>query len=138
MSTDDAPLRALATRVRQRRETLGLKIEEAAKLAGFGSVNTWLNIEHARKVRGLSYARAEEVLGWVPGSFDQIRAGGEPSLRDGVDASTEQQVLDAIAAIKNPAMDWGGEDVREFMLRRAEAQLAQVREQAEQNRRVSG
>jgi hypothetical protein len=71
-------LEALATQVRQARQTAGISIDAAADSAGMSPV-TWGRVEKALPVRALSYAGVEKVLGWAPGSVAAILAGGEPA-----------------------------------------------------------
>jgi len=57
----------LGARVRRRRESLGLTIDQAAD-AGTISPVTWSRVELGRTVRGLSYGAVDTVLSWSEGA----------------------------------------------------------------------
>ncbi|MFI6290109.1 helix-turn-helix domain-containing protein [Nonomuraea sp. NPDC050790] len=81
MADDEHPdYAALARETKERRLTLGLSINAAAKAAGKMSPITWSNVEKARSARDLTYTRIERVLGWAPGSAVAVLAGGSPAL----------------------------------------------------------
>jgi transcriptional regulator with XRE-family HTH domain len=124
-------LQALGERVRHRREELGLTAEQAARAAGLGSIHTWLRIENGKPVRSLSYAAAERhVLRWQQGSCDRFLTSGEepqPVEPDGTAVSPEEKMLLVIAATQDPDIDWGDDDTREFVRRRALTILERIR-----------
>lgn len=70
---------ALGTRVRARREALGLTIDQAAARADNMSPTTWSRVEAGKTVRGLTYGGVDKVLRWVPGSCTRfLHEGVEP------------------------------------------------------------
>ncbi|MFC7720996.1 helix-turn-helix domain-containing protein [Nonomuraea recticatena] len=77
---------ALAKATRERRLTLGLSINAAAKAAHMSPI-TWSRVEAGKHVRELTYAAVERVLGWNSDSAAAVLAGGQPTL-----ASTEGPV----------------------------------------------
>lgn len=69
----------LGVRVRRRRESLGLTIDQAAD-AGTISPVTWSRVELGRTVRGLSYGAVDAVLSWAEGACKRFLADGtEPT-----------------------------------------------------------
>lgn len=79
MTTDDARRRSLGTLVRQRRELLGLSIDEAASRAPMGPT-TWTRVEQGKPVRGLTLPGIDRVLGWAENaSRDFLSGGPEPT-----------------------------------------------------------
>jgi len=66
--------------VRQRRDELGLSKDRAAAEAGVSPV-TWTRVEDGAKVRILTYAGVERVLGWRPGACESyLRRNDLPTL----------------------------------------------------------
>jgi transcriptional regulator with XRE-family HTH domain len=79
VTTDDARRRSLGTLVRQRRELLGLSIDEAASRAPMGPT-TWTRVEQGKRVRGLTLPGIDRVLGWAENaSRDFLSDGLEPT-----------------------------------------------------------
>ncbi|MFH8627822.1 hypothetical protein ACH4A8_39045 [Streptomyces vietnamensis] len=70
-------LDALAKAVKKRRIELGLGYKKAAKDAGIAP-DTWKRIETGQPVRELSYAKADPVLQWAPGSCMAVLEGKSP------------------------------------------------------------
>lgn len=76
----------LGKAMRLQRNRLGLKQADVAEAVGV-SARTILNYEKGRapgdgeEVPG-AYYRAEAVIGWAPGSVDDVLAGGDPTLLD--------------------------------------------------------
>lgn len=64
--------------IRARREALGLSQDQLAWLADV-SKTTIRNIEADRVDEARKWSQIEVVLGWQPGSLDQIKAGQQPS-----------------------------------------------------------
>ncbi len=69
--------------VRQRRESMGLSLNEIADRAGMHRT-TWSAIERAtgRAPEGYTLGRVESALGWTAGSANAILAGGDPLVSD--------------------------------------------------------
>lgn len=74
---------ALGRAVKRGREARRLSIDNAADAAPMSPV-TWSKVERGERVRGLTYAGIEKVLGWAPGSVDRIFDGGEPIVLQNV------------------------------------------------------
>lgn len=75
--TDEGRAR-LGRAVKSRREQRRLSIDNAADAAPMSPV-TWSKVERGERVRGLTYAGIEKVLGWLPGSVETVLDGGEPA-----------------------------------------------------------
>ncbi|MDX3328850.1 helix-turn-helix domain-containing protein [Streptomyces sp. ME02-6979-3A] len=73
------PTTRLAEHVKNRRLALNLARKRAAELAEM-SKDTWQRIEEGGKVRLMSVAKVDAVLGWAPGSAVGILEGREPIL----------------------------------------------------------
>ncbi|MER7517849.1 hypothetical protein [Streptomyces sp. NPDC126499] len=70
-------LDALAQAVKNRRIELHLGYKTAAKAAGIAP-DTWKRIETGQPVRELTYAKADPVLQWAPGSCVAVLEGRSP------------------------------------------------------------
>lgn len=68
--------------VRYRRVQMGYPTQKALADATGLSARVILKIEAAESVRGSSLAAVELALGWLPGSAERIKKGGEPVLTD--------------------------------------------------------
>ncbi|MFI9591091.1 helix-turn-helix domain-containing protein [Nonomuraea sp. NPDC052265] len=64
----------LAAAVKTRRQALGLSIKKAARLAPMSPI-TWTRVEEALRVRELTYAGVDRVLGWEQNTAATILYG---------------------------------------------------------------
>lgn len=69
----------LSERVRARLDELGLSIMEWKRRSGVSDA-TLRRIREGERFSVPKERAAERGLGWAPGSFDSVRAGGEPTL----------------------------------------------------------
>ncbi|MYR28652.1 MULTISPECIES: hypothetical protein [unclassified Streptomyces] len=97
MPTDDAHLKRLADRVKDRRLALNLARKRAAQMAGM-SKDTWYRIEDASPVRDMSYAKIDEPLQWAPGSARSVLEGREPIPVTPVEGAAPAQVAEVPSA----------------------------------------
>lgn len=121
--------------VRLRRVEKGLSQSAAADAAGIHR-NIWSNIEKATGTKQLDITRAavERVLDWAPGSFDAIHDGAEPTPRTAPPATIEDKLRAVIVAAEDPAIDWGDEDIRRLIIKKATDELARLRGTEPDNR----
>lgn len=82
VSTFDERRSRLGALMKQRRLELDLSKRSVSDKAGV-SINTYGRIEDGHPVRDISYSKIESVLGWPPGSAQEILAGSHESV-DGV------------------------------------------------------
>lgn len=158
MGADDDLRVRLGQLVGERRRSISLSISAAARAAGIDR-GTWTGLEKGlRETEEYNYSRIERVLGWQPGSIDQIMSGAEPSLSqpaEPVDEAAELAAnLDEIAndirlieqadlplSVKR-AMIREAERLRDRQLRErlslAERQAVERREQVETWLRLAG
>jgi hypothetical protein len=112
----------------------------AAKEAGV-SRPTWVAIEDATsEAQDTTLAGVEDALGWVRGSANAIRDGGTPTTTrpDGEPLTQEERVLATIAALNDPRIDWGDEDLRQLMLAKATGILERIRRNPERDTKALG
>jgi hypothetical protein len=80
MAYDAVRLQNLAALVTARRTAIGISLDEAARRAVDAegkpmSNTTWKRVEKGLPTRDTTYARVDQVLGWVPGSCMEILNG---------------------------------------------------------------
>lgn len=91
-------LNELGELVKDRREALGLTIDQASELAPMSPV-TWSRVEAGRSVRGLTYGAVDDVLGWAENSCTRfIKIRREPAARAALLATTAEPGGDLEAA----------------------------------------
>lgn len=82
--------------VSQRRQTMGMSISEAARLAGVDRA-TWTGVERGtRQPEDFTLGRIEATLQWASGSIDAIRDGADPrsTVDDQAARSPEEKEID--------------------------------------------
>jgi hypothetical protein len=99
---DETPrpdLDRLARHARTRRHDLGLPMTALAAKAGL-SKDTYVRIEHGKRVSAGSYAKAEAALGWGVGTVRGVLGGGEPAVAQpaAVPIGIPPEVGEALAA----------------------------------------
>jgi len=77
--TDSENARRLGTRIRDRRDFLGLTAAELGDRVGLAAGSIYA-IERGRAPRRQSRVRLDRELYWSPGSCDTVLAGGEPDV----------------------------------------------------------
>lgn len=130
MAYDAVRLQNLAALVTARRTAIGISLDEAARRAvgpdGKPMSNTtWTRVEKELPVRDTTYARVDQVLGWVPGSCLEILNGATaapatiPGAADGARITELPGLEEALsAAIQSAtiatAPDLKGSQIREL------------------------
>lgn len=117
-------LAELGDLVLHRREQLGLTMDQVASVAGIARTTQW-NIEKGKRVRGLSYARLEPVLGWASGACRLYLSTGEPPVAS-APAAAEPEPSKAVIADGTP------EESIESVRRWAETDTGMTDEQREE------
>lgn len=113
----------LADVVRERRESLGLTQEQAvARSHGGISTAVWSVLEGARqrsnKMEDRTLAAAAVVLGWEPGSLQDILFGGDPSEPEPIQMAASGTDLEALR-VEDPDAYELLEDLARTALQRA-------------------
>ncbi|MEV7953035.1 hypothetical protein [Streptomyces sp. NPDC088141] len=78
---DETALQRLADAVQRRRVELDLKKIDVANGAEI-AINTYLKIESGKSVRDVTYGKIEKVLGWAPGSCQEVLRGDQPTIAE--------------------------------------------------------
>jgi hypothetical protein len=99
MAYQPVRLQNLAALVTARRTAIGISLDEAARraVAPDGTVmsnTTWKRVETALPVRDTTYARVDQVLGWLPGSCMDILNGStaQPTTSAAADGARHTEV----------------------------------------------
>ncbi|MFJ9633753.1 helix-turn-helix domain-containing protein [Streptomyces sp. NPDC101175] len=100
-ANDKESLQRLGELMAQRRMELNMSKRATSEAAGI-SINTYQRIEEGRPVRDVTYAKIENILGWVAGSVHEILDGATEAV------CVERSAVRGVIRAKVPEADLEG------------------------------